>query len=99
MGRQLAAEAPVVAAAYDWPALGEVVDVGGGNGSLLIALLRAHPALRGTVLDLAAPAAAAARALSAAGLADRGRARAGSFFEPLPALRATIEFLPDSPTS
>ena len=85
MGRQLAAEAPVVAAAYDWSALGEVVDVGGGDGSLLIALLRAHPTLRGTVLDLAAPAAAAARALAAAGLADRGRARAGSFFEPLPA--------------
>ncbi|MDQ6849464.1 MAG: methyltransferase, partial [Actinomycetota bacterium] len=39
MGRQLAAEAPAVAAAYDWSALGEVVDVGGGDGSLLIALL------------------------------------------------------------
>lgn len=85
MGRQLAAEAPSVAAAYDWAALGEVVDVGGGDGSLLIALLRAHPTLRGTVLDLAAPAATAAQALAAAGLADRGCAQAGSFFEPLPA--------------
>jgi SAM-dependent methyltransferase len=84
MGRQ-AAEAPSVAAAYDWSALGEVVDVGGGDGSLLIALLRAHPTLRGTVLDLASPAATAARALAAAGLADRGRAQTGSFFEPLPA--------------
>jgi SAM-dependent methyltransferase len=84
MGQQLDAEAPAVAAAYDWSALGEVVDVGGGDGSLLIALLRAHPTLRGTVLDLAAPAATAARALSAAGLADRGRAQTGSFFEPLP---------------
>jgi hypothetical protein len=43
MGHQLAAEAPSVAAAYDWSTLGEVVDVGGGDGSLLIALLRAHP--------------------------------------------------------
>lgn len=84
MGHQEAAEAPSVAAAYDWAALGEVVDVGGGDGSLLIALLRAHPTLRGTVLDLASPAATAARALAAAGLADRGRAQAGSFFEPLP---------------
>jgi SAM-dependent methyltransferase len=82
---QLAVEAPAVAAAYDWSALGEVVDVGGGDGSLLIALLRAHPTLRGTVVDLAAPAATAARALAAAGLADRGRAQTGSFFEPLPA--------------
>jgi 2,7-dihydroxy-5-methyl-1-naphthoate 7-O-methyltransferase len=85
MGRQAGAEAPSVAAAYDWSALGEVVDVGGGDGSLLIALLRAHPALRGTVLDLASPAATAAAALAAAGLSDRGRAQAGSFFEPLPA--------------
>jgi len=85
MGRQLAAEAPSVAAAYDWTALGEVVDVGGGDGSLLIALLRTHPTLRGTVLDLEAPAATAARALAAAGLANRGRVQAGSFFEPLPA--------------
>ncbi|GAA0987403.1 methyltransferase [Acrocarpospora macrocephala] len=84
MGRQLTGEAPLVAAAYDWSALGEVVDVGGGNGSLLIALLRAHPTLRGTVLDLASPAATAARALAAAGLADRGRTQTGSFFEPLP---------------
>ncbi len=84
MGRQLAAEAPAVAAAYDWSALGEVVDVGGGDGSLLIALVRDHPTLRGTVLELAAPAAAAG-ALAVADLADRGRAQAGSFFEPLPA--------------
>jgi O-methyltransferase domain len=38
-----------------------------------------------TVLDLATPAATAARALAAAGLADRGQAQTGSFFEPLPA--------------
>lgn len=85
MGQQGTAEAPSVAAAYDWAALGHVVDVGGGNASLLIALLRAHPTLRGIVLDLAAPAATAARALATAGLTDRGSARTGSFFEPLPA--------------
>lgn len=84
MGRQ-ENDAPSVAAAYDWSQLGEVIDVGGGNGSLLIALLRAHPRLRGTVLDLAAPAATATQALAAAGLHDRGRAQTGSFFEPLPA--------------
>jgi hypothetical protein len=46
MGSQKTAEAPSVAVAYDWSALSEVVDVGGGDGSLLIALLRAHPTLR-----------------------------------------------------
>ncbi|GIH29393.1 methyltransferase [Acrocarpospora phusangensis] len=85
MGGQGNSETPTIAAAYDWSALGEVIDVGGGNGTLLIALLRAHPTLRGTVLDLAAPAAGAGQALAEAGLADRGRAQAGSFFDPLPA--------------
>jgi 2,7-dihydroxy-5-methyl-1-naphthoate 7-O-methyltransferase len=84
MGRQ-ENDAPSVAAAYNWSHLGEVIDVGGRNGSLLIALLRAHPRLRGTVLDLAAPTATATQALAAAGLHDRGRAQTGSFFEPLPA--------------
>ena len=85
MGTQRHTPAPLVAAAYDWAALGDVIDLGGGDGSLLIALLRAHPTLRGTVLDLAAPVATAARALAETGLADRGRTQVGSFLEPLPA--------------
>lgn len=84
MGRQGVTEAPLLAGAYDWGALGEVIDVGGGDASLLIALLRAHPTLRGAVVDLPAPAATAARKLIAAGLAERGRAEVGSFFDPLP---------------
>jgi hypothetical protein len=85
MGSQGGDDAPATAAAYDWSALGDVVDVGGGDGTLMIALLRAHPTLRGTVVDLAAPAASAAHALAAAGFSDRSHAEAGSFFEPLPA--------------
>ena len=49
------ADAPAIAAAYPWGTLGHVVDVGGGNGTLLIAILRAHDDLRGTVIDLAGP--------------------------------------------
>jgi hypothetical protein len=73
-----------ITAAYDWGGLGELVDVGGGNGSLLITLLRAFPHLRGTLVDMPEPASAARRALADAGLADRGEAVVGSFFEPLP---------------
>lgn len=62
-----------------------MVDVGGGNGALLAAMLREHPALRGTVLDLPGAADAARTALTAAGLADRTEVVAGSFFDPLPA--------------
>jgi 2,7-dihydroxy-5-methyl-1-naphthoate 7-O-methyltransferase len=71
-----------VAQAYDWAALGEVVDVGGGDGTLLVALLRAHPALRGTVVDRSPEP--AKRTLHDAGLSERANAVAGSFFEPLP---------------
>jgi hypothetical protein len=84
MGTDVAAWAPGIVAAYDWGSLGWLVDVGGGNGTLLAALLREHPALRGTVLDLPGAAEAARKALTAAGLGDRGDAVAGSFFDPLP---------------
>jgi hypothetical protein len=36
----------------DWRGDETVVDVGGGNGSLLVELLRDHPAMRGIVFDL-----------------------------------------------
>lgn len=85
MGGRLTAEAPAVATAYPWGALEHVVDVGGGDGTLLIAILRAHDDLRGTVVDLPGPAARAERAIARAGLGDRAGVRAGSFFDPLPA--------------
>ena len=69
----------------DWGSLDHVVDVGGGNGSLLIAPLTAYPSLRGTVFDLPATADAARMHLADADLADRCEVVAGSFFEPLPA--------------
>ncbi len=76
---------PAVAQAYDWGALSHVVDVGGGNGSLLIALLNTYPNLRGTLVDLPGPAAAASAALADAQLSDRADIVIGSFFDPLPA--------------
>ncbi len=82
LARGVERRAREVAQAYDWAALGEVVDVGGGDGTLLVALLRAHPTLRGTVLDRSLEP--AKRALDAAGLSERANAVAGSFFEPLP---------------
>lgn len=85
MGADVAEEAPAIVAAYDWGSLGQVIDVGGGNGSLLIDLLQAYPTLRGTVVDLPGAAEAARKALAAAGLADRSEVVAGSFFDRLPA--------------
>jgi orsellinic acid C2-O-methyltransferase len=72
------------AAAYDFDAATTVMDVGGGTGALLAAVLRAHPRLRGVVLDLPSGLAGAARAMEAAGVSDRARLVEGSFFAPLP---------------
>lgn len=76
---------PNAVAARDWPADGHVVDVGGGAGQLLTALLTAHPGLKGSVVDLPAAARRAREALAAAGLSDSGGVFEGSFFDPLPA--------------
>jgi hypothetical protein len=73
------------AEAYDWSAVGHVVDVGGGTGARLIALLRAHPSLRGTLVELPGPAERAAGRFVEVGLSERVVVVARSFFEPLPA--------------
>jgi hypothetical protein len=85
MGSDMPSRSPEILAGYDWGSLGSLVDVGGGNASMLVALLTRFPALRGTVLDRPENIADARRALTDAGLAERGQAVAGSFFDPLPA--------------
>jgi orsellinic acid C2-O-methyltransferase len=77
--------APAVVAAYDFAPFGTVVDVGGGAGVLLRAILRAHPAARGTIVDLPHARAQAEQAIAADGLGDRCRFLAGDFFVGLPA--------------
>jgi hypothetical protein len=84
MGSRLRLEAREVAAAYDWGALSHLVDVGGGDGTLLAAILTDHPGLRGTLVELAGPAEAAERTLADAGVRERCEIVARSFFEPLP---------------
>jgi hypothetical protein len=55
-----------------------VVDVGGGNGSLLLALLERHPGMRGTVFDLPETV------RDETALGERCVFVAGSFFESVP---------------
>jgi SAM-dependent methyltransferase len=75
--------APAVVAAYDFSLCTRVVDVGGGQGHLLIALLQAYPHLQGILVELPHVAAAAPR-LEAAGLARRCEVVAGDFFAAMP---------------
>lgn len=73
-----------VLAGYDFTGTDRIMDVGGGNGELLVAILKAYPAIKGVVLDLA-QCEAGARALSAeAGVAPRATFVAGNFFREVP---------------
>jgi SAM-dependent methyltransferase len=78
------AQAAQIAEHFDWSRFSEILDVGGGDGTVLAAILHAHPDLRGRVLDLSPTATAATDRFAAAGLDDRASAVSGSFFDPLP---------------
>jgi precorrin-6B methylase 2 len=69
---------------YDFAGVKTVVDVGGGNGALLAAVLRAHPHMRGVVFDLPQGLAGARESLEAAGVWTRVELVEGSFFEAIP---------------
>ena len=70
--------------AYDFGRFGAVVDVGGGNGALLAALLGEFPAMRGILLDQPHVVANAGAVLERAGVADRCEIVSGSFFDEVP---------------
>ncbi len=72
------------AAAYDFTGVRTVVDVGGGNGAVLMAVLEANPGIRGVLFDLAQGLAGANDKLAAAGVAERVTLQQGSFFEAVP---------------
>jgi hypothetical protein len=70
--------------AYDFGAARCVVDVGGGRGELLAAILGVSPAAHGILFDQPHVVVDAAPVLRAAGVADRCAMVAGSFFERVP---------------
>lgn len=71
--------------AYDFGRFSRVVDVGGGNGALLAAILARHPAARGVLFDQPHVVSGAGPLLASAGVVDRCEVIAGSFFETVPA--------------
>jgi hypothetical protein len=71
--------ADAIAAAYDFTGVRTLVDVGGGHGALLPAILRANPAMTATVVDKPHCEAGATRLLAEAGLAGRASFVAGDF--------------------
>ena len=68
----------------DFGGLRQFVDVGGGHGALLAALLQAQPEARGILFDLAHAMPGAAMLLNEAGVRERCDLVAGSFFDAVP---------------
>lgn len=86
MAERGAAENEAVLAAWDFQETGQIVDVGGGQGTLLVAVLRSSPALSGALFDLAHVVDRAKPMFEAQGLAGRWQGIAGDFFrDELPA--------------
>jgi hypothetical protein len=76
--------AAAVLKAYDFTPFNTIVDVGGGHGALLCAILKANSGCRGVVFDAPQVAAGAHEPIRAARLADRCRAEGGDFFRAVP---------------
>jgi hypothetical protein len=79
----------------DWASVRTVVDVGGGTGALLSEILRAHPNVHGTLVELP-------RVAARATVGERAKVVAQSFFDPLPAgadvyvLKSVVSDWPDA---
>jgi len=73
-----------VLSSYPFAKFEKIVDVGGGDGSLLIAILKANPLLKGVLFDLPHVAEKAKKRIYNAGLAARCQAVGGDAFSSVP---------------
>jgi 2,7-dihydroxy-5-methyl-1-naphthoate 7-O-methyltransferase len=84
-----------------WETIHTVADVGGGTGAMLKEVLRAHPVIRGILVDQAKTVARSEETFQGAGVAGRVTIVGQSFFDPLPAgadiylLRGILNDWPD----
>jgi hypothetical protein len=73
-----------VLAAYDFSGIRTIVDVGGGHGAFIAAILSAYPTMRGILFDLPHVVAGAQPLLEAAAIVGRCETIGGSFLEATP---------------
>lgn len=78
------AEARAIVEAFDFSAFRTIVDIAGGQGALLVAILRRHPAGRGILFNLASVIESASLT-NESDVADRIQLTSGDFFEAVPA--------------
>ncbi len=76
--------AAAVLEGYDFSGVQTVMDVGGGNGSMALAILDRYPRMRGKVVDLPYIEPQAKQMIQAAGVAQRCEFEAADFFKGVP---------------
>jgi hypothetical protein len=76
---------PAVLEAYDFGSTKTLVDVGGGHGSVVAAILQKYPSMKGILFDLDHVVQGASTHLAAMGVSNRCEIEAGDFFKNVPA--------------
>ena len=85
MSNMTAAVNDALTSLYDFSQFGKIVDVGGGHGGLITAILQKNPEVKGVLFDAPQVIEGARPKLEAAGLAQRCETVAGDFFKSVPA--------------
>jgi len=75
---------PSAIEAYDFSGIGTLVDVAGGHGQVLMAILHKHPQMRGILFDVAHVIEGARPRIEQAGLGARCTTATGDFFKAVP---------------
>jgi hypothetical protein len=75
---------PAIVNGYDFSGITKLIDVGGGNGSLIAAILKANPHLQGILFDQPSAIASSGEVLEGFGVSDRTETVGGDFFESIP---------------
>jgi hypothetical protein len=78
-------EGPKIAVGYPFGRFNTLIDIGGGQGHIVAAILQQHPALHRALLDLPPTAEVARNFLAGQGLSPRCDVFAGDFFQSVPA--------------
>ena len=77
--------APAIVEGYDFSGINKLVDIAGGHGLLLAAILKANPHLQGILFDLPFVIEGAGELLENEGVTARTEKVSGDFFESVPA--------------
>lgn len=80
-----AAIVPAVLEAYDFGGIGTLVDIAGGHGAILMAILKKYPSMKGMLFDVEHVIAGAKPRIAQEGLAERITTATGDFFKAVPA--------------